>query len=667
MSNADVIKYLQNFSDYLHVNGFLSDTFRSIGWWIVQQCINLMTMLTAAYTKVYSLMDFWQYQAVQDFISKYQPAAIAVSAVALAWVGMMMIWRPKSDIKQKFSNLLVAMMMVGGLTGGLKLLTQISTAAAVSTIKNVPASVQLVRGNVTDLYKLDSAGWKTKKNKPVMPKLTVDVTKAADVKKIDINETVDTGDMFSGPQVSDKGAGFLTKRLTYKDGKAATKNMKTWFGKDSYYYRYDFHPFLLIIGVGATALAILFSIVKVIMLENEIGFLGVFGSLTAMADLDSGKRNLMIIKKLRDTFVVIAVQTVIVKMFTYWVTFVTANNPGPLLTTLAFIGGAFFVLNGPNAVVALFEIDAGVGSISQSLMALGGITRMGSSITHSASSIAHAGKNLASKTAQGGAAGVGALAGLGKGLASGAPKAPDLDPKGGAGDPTGKGPKPALNDGQKPNGKKPAEPDVSDNPGGTGIGPDTGEPDAPDLDDGVPPAPALDDGAAGQPTAPDLDGPDAGTPSAPGIDDGTPGAPELNDLGNGAPESAGPTAPGIEDGPASGLAQPINGDAQRPTVGEPSKPDAGTTPAPIAGEHSQGAVGSGPQTEPERLAEATPTQGSGKVNARIDAPTPSTIGGALKKRFAEIPTVKAANRGFELGRGTGAAMRERRLGKGPKD
>ncbi|MBM6441930.1 hypothetical protein JNW93_15085, partial [Lacticaseibacillus rhamnosus] len=85
----------------------------------------------------------------------------------------------------------------------------------------------------------------------------------------------------------------------------------------------------------------------------------------SFSDFFSGKRNLALIQKLRDTFIVLFLTSVMLQLFTLWTNALSnpANQQSPFAQCLGIIAGAMFLINGPNIVMSLFGMDAGARGI----------------------------------------------------------------------------------------------------------------------------------------------------------------------------------------------------------------------------------------------------------------------------------------------------------------
>ena len=182
------------------------------------------------------------------------------------------------------------------------------------------------------------------------------------------------------------------------DGKYQLRDMKAFF-HDIAYYRYSFHPYLTFFELFAFTIAIILVIIKVFVSIMEIGFITMLAQGMALSDIDSGKRNLALIQKLRDTFIVLFLTSVMLQLFTFWTSALAnpSNQQSPVAQCFGIIAGAMFLINGPNIVTSLFGMDGGARGIGATLVggamglrAAGGLGRgMARGVSNAAHATAH--------------------------------------------------------------------------------------------------------------------------------------------------------------------------------------------------------------------------------------------------------------------------------------
>lgn len=391
------IEYLEKFQPVLHKATWINDGLRWIGWQIIRMLANLADGLTSMYSQAFKLIDFWNSKDVSGFVAAYQPIFWVLCTLGIAWVGFMMIHRTKTDFHQKINNLMVALFIFIGLGTLTSTLSGLVVAGVGTSLQKARPAVSIVSNNMTDLMRVNNDGWKSLSPNPSTSIKTID-----DVNNLDINETLDTGNTLlnhAGSKLNATGNEIMSHQLTMGgDGKYQLRDMKAFF-HDIAYYRYSFHPYLTFFELFAFTIAIILVIIKVFVSIMEIGFITMLAQGMALSDIDSGKRNLALIQKLRDTFIVLFLTSVMLQLFTFWTSALAnpSNQQSPVAQCFGIIAGAMFLINGPNIVTSLFGMDGGARGIGATLVggamglrAAGGLGRgMARGVSNAAHATAH--------------------------------------------------------------------------------------------------------------------------------------------------------------------------------------------------------------------------------------------------------------------------------------
>ena len=391
------IEYLEKFQPVLHKATWINDGLRWIGWQIIRMLANLADGLTSMYSQAFKLIDFWNSKDVSGFVAAYQPIFWVLCTLGIAWVGFMMIHRTKTDFHQKINSLMVALFIFIGLGTLTSTLSGLVVAGVGTSLQKARPAVSIVSNNMTDLMRVNNDGWKSLSPNPSTSIKTID-----DVNNLDINETLDTGNTLlnhAGSKLNATGNEIMSHQLTMGgDGKYQLRDMKAFF-HDIAYYRYSFHPYLTFFELFAFTIAIILVIIKVFVSIMEIGFITMLAQGMALSDIDSGKRNLALIQKLRDTFIVLFLTSVMLQLFTFWTSALAnpSNQQSPVAQCFGIIAGAMFLINGPNIVTSLFGMDGGARGIGATLVggamglrAAGGLGRgMARGVSNAAHATAH--------------------------------------------------------------------------------------------------------------------------------------------------------------------------------------------------------------------------------------------------------------------------------------
>ena len=386
-----MVDQLLKFQDLLHVAAFWWDVLRGIAFALLKGFAWVVDALSGAAKEVYGLMNFYQYQPVQDFINKYQPVVWALATVAVAYFGWQLIITRKFDRDKLINNIIFAITLLFVLPWAMQQGAELTTAGVNLLHGKQSASVQTFKSNITDLYTVDKHGWKSTDTQN-------DIEDKNDLIVLDITEQVDTGGkLFDDSPISEEGEKLLTKRLNKIDGKFKEANMKSFWGfGDPAYYRYSWHPWLIAFELITKGIVYGFVIFKSAKLINEIGLLYVITSGIALTDLKDGQRNRQLATKIRDSFIVLYLMMFLINFFDIWSAFIADSSLSALLKPIAVAGGAWLVIDGPNFIEQLFGIDAGLSSVGRTVIAA---AQGGAALKGVGSGIGNAAKSAASKVA----------------------------------------------------------------------------------------------------------------------------------------------------------------------------------------------------------------------------------------------------------------------------
>lgn len=386
-----MVDQLLKFQDLLHVAAFWWDVLRGIAFVMLKGFAWVVDALSGAAKEVYGLMNFYQYQPVQDFINRYQPAIWALATVAVAYFGWQLIITRKFDRDKLINNIVFAMTLFFVLPWVMQQGAELTTAGVNLLHGKQSASVQTFKNNITDLYTVDKNGWKSTDTQN-------NINDKNDLTVLDITEQVDTGGkLFEDSPLSEEGKKLLTKRLNKIDGKFKEANMKSFWGfGDPAYYRFSWHPWLIAFELITKGIVYGFVIFKSTKLINEIGLLYVITSGIALTDLKDGQRNKQLAIKIRDSFIVLYLMMFLINFFDVWSAFIADSSLSALVKPIAVAGGAWLVIDGPNFIEQLFGVDAGLSSVGRTVIAA---VQGGAAIKGVSSGIGNAAKSAASKVA----------------------------------------------------------------------------------------------------------------------------------------------------------------------------------------------------------------------------------------------------------------------------
>src|SRR5699024_7727023 len=89
---------------------------------------------------------------------------------------------------------------------------------------------------------------------------------------------------------------------------------------DEAYYRYSWHPWYIFLELLAYGLVLVFTIFKTGKICYEIGAMRVLGYGLTLTDLENGQRNKSLLLKIRNSFIVLYLLSVLLTLFVLYMT-----------------------------------------------------------------------------------------------------------------------------------------------------------------------------------------------------------------------------------------------------------------------------------------------------------------------------------------------------------
>ncbi|HGW6169785.1 TPA: pLS20_p028 family conjugation system transmembrane protein [Enterococcus faecalis] len=365
MSNEEIIARLLEFDPLLNIAKFWVSALRDISFNLLLGIKGFVDALGEGVSQMYQLMNFWDSQAVRNFIDPYRPVVISLMTLAMLWIAFRLIGDPKKDKQKIVNNILMAILMFVGLPFFMGQAGELVSAGREGLQQPSEATLQIFKDNITDLYTIDKQGWKYPANDVGVN----DIQKTQNLNLLDISEEVDTDlHLFKESPLSKEGKEILTKKVLEVNGEAKLAKMKGVFKWDEAYYRYSWHPWYILLELFAYGLVLLFTIFKTGKICYEIGAMRVLSYGLVLTDLESGQRNKTLLLKIRDSFIVLYLLSVLLTLFVLYMTSVRELSLEKPWDIIAILAGAMAAIDGPNIVEQLFGIDAGLSSVGRSLV-----------------------------------------------------------------------------------------------------------------------------------------------------------------------------------------------------------------------------------------------------------------------------------------------------------
>lgn len=371
--------YIRN-SEILKTNDLFSSGIRKIGWGIVKGLVKFSDAVQTLYDKSFGFIDMTTNSNINDFVQRFKPAFVALTALALLYLGYILIM--KHDKKPNVvTNICVAVLcvscstfMFGTLNG---LAHSFKTGVDSYSIKgNEKGAITIVDENTIDVLKLYKKHGDSLKPSDYN-KSTGGVTEK-NIKYLDINNVINyKSDDFSSEENPFK---YRISALNPGGGEIISENDDGWgindgddadFGNE-FYYRYNLqwiNTFIQLISLIIVYIAMSYKCVRVafeLVVARLLAYL-------YSAELSGGEKVRKILAFIRDSYILLGVTAICIKLYAVF-TGLIHSYVGTSITSAVFsLFLAFTVIDGPNLVERLLGMDAGLKSSTARMLAIGGM------------------------------------------------------------------------------------------------------------------------------------------------------------------------------------------------------------------------------------------------------------------------------------------------------
>lgn len=401
---------LGNNQELFNQSNLIADLFRFIGVMLLKGLAWLASACATLYDNTFGLVDFTQYGPVKNFLDKWQVVWVVLLSASIGMLGLMLafFWdkRPKVLI-----NLLVGVMVVTSMGWIISKMNTLISRDVRNEIMGASSSSDAIYDSlgdcIHDLLYLDSTVGLThlneknakgeKNSERTYPKFT-----KKQMNSLDINEKITADD------VKDESKVIVQNRISNYYGTDADGNTVSYtYIEEVYdgvawtnllsehYYRYKIDWFIAYIEMFSLIIIYLFFSYKVARTFYEIVW-SEFLAMLYSPNLAGGQKILKILDSIKDSYIILLLSVVSVKMYLIGVKFVSARSSWDGFTkamVLLFI--AFAVIDGPHLVQKLTGQDVGLSDGLQKIMstmygtsATMGVLRMGAGAVKSAGHLA---------------------------------------------------------------------------------------------------------------------------------------------------------------------------------------------------------------------------------------------------------------------------------------
>lgn len=375
MRIIDVKQTLIDYPDLFSVtSGFMYDTFRSVGWWLIKGSTWLLSQVESAMKLIVNNLTFYSSGAVgldtglegvdhggtslYEVLTSKGGVVFALLGVGLVIVGFQLMFNRSRNKAQIPTNILLVMVLIFGLPTLLSSLTGITQKAVTAFSGTTSYSDSILVANITDLSYLDENDFDSK---AVSAKNQLGSAGSKITEIVNPTETIDADDA-NNTELFESKIGYTNSGEAYVTDISGGGLMAKVFPEE--YYRYQINWLTIFVTQFTMIIAMCFASVKIAKLVWNISYTGIFLLFISPLDLANGQRTKKIAMEIINMFVVI-----IAISFSFYLYIAASSWAAAVFSGLAYmlveIGLALAVIGGPDIVQKILGIDAGIGGEMQ--------------------------------------------------------------------------------------------------------------------------------------------------------------------------------------------------------------------------------------------------------------------------------------------------------------
>jgi len=358
MGDNEVVNKLQEFTDILSLSTLVLDALRSMGWIIIRGLAVLIDGLEKVTDSILLTKSFFNNSQVVEFVSTIQPFLYVLLAASFLFTGYLIIFQKKFDREGFLINLFITLLILGLLSPTMTQVSEFSDTAIDFTVQNSDEnsssesiSNQILRENIHDLIEYDRNDFSG------LEGAALNSLPQSHLRNIDINEVFDSNEF----RLGSTGEQISQSKLTWNGETMGSSKLDQsgveW--NNQYYYRYQPNWLTIFVTLGIMGFTLFSIAYKLARLSFELAFNYVLAILVAPADLHSGQKTKKVIQSILNTFLVIILIFVSIKLYTIGTAYLAETLDG-FAYLIALIAFSVALIDGPNMVERLFGIDAGL-------------------------------------------------------------------------------------------------------------------------------------------------------------------------------------------------------------------------------------------------------------------------------------------------------------------
>ncbi|MDF2854306.1 MAG: hypothetical protein K0Q87_157 [Neobacillus sp.] len=362
-NNSQIISFLNKFSSILHPVNYMYYSLRQFGWALITTLGFFIDQLSKGFTQLATMDPFFNSPAAIAVFNSMKPFRGPIMGSVLVGIGLFMIMGFRLKGGEILRNFTVMILIVLALPFLMDKMWIMASAYLKDGAHMDQVGSQVILSNVSDLYYYAKDDFKTTK-----PSKTLGAT---DVSQIDITEIADPDTVKDLANKKGKYIDYKIESVVNSNGsikqvavqKGGIQSFFKMFASitGDYYYRYTWHPWIMLFTLGANGLVLFLAMFKLGGLGFDLMFNKIFLLVVSFFDFSMSKFRRLMENIFASIGAVMAISC-IMTLFTLYSAFLNSAHIGAIPRTIALLAGAYAAINGPDSVVRVLGVDAGVKS-----------------------------------------------------------------------------------------------------------------------------------------------------------------------------------------------------------------------------------------------------------------------------------------------------------------
>lgn len=353
----DVQLILEEFSGYLSITNIFVYFWRKLAWAVLREVKKLLDGIEGVLDGVYKMVNFLKSESIQKFVTDNRVAIFSVGVICLLIFCILYMQNSKkTSMKTLINNLLLG-------TGVIMLsvtLTATLTTGAFSVAKAIykgetSTADQIFNANIYDVTSFDSFNWESK-DKVVPIDYDEESLKLMDITAEVVEKNLD---------VENKVTKEVFRQKIYVNPDSSRKLVdldRGLFKMDERYYRYSWHPWIILFQFIITAIVLLGTSFKYLKCIYNAAFNGMIAPFFSFSDLTEASKVQKIIGGIVNTAINIILFAISLKLYRMMSAYAGTLSLGVIQNLIVQLFLAMAVIEGPWIIQELTGQDGGVRS-----------------------------------------------------------------------------------------------------------------------------------------------------------------------------------------------------------------------------------------------------------------------------------------------------------------